>query len=189
MSQFKKKKSEIINIFQTQGRIFWTWDPPNERSLPTQDNTKKEKIESGILHNLAHTVTKNVLRLPKVGIIKCKAMKSTTYRFEQEGQCTYNVILSRVQESFLPWKSNKYYILVCACEHECRYSGSWACACAYVHVDLLIRMQRVCAILWRHLWPPRSPPHFSILSHKRCDFRKKAIKNKICVLIFSTTFV
>ena len=31
--------------------------------------------------------------------------------------------------------------------------------------------------------------YFSTLSHKRCDFRKKVIEHKMCVLIFSTTFV
>jgi hypothetical protein len=32
-------------------------------------------------------------------------------------------------------------------------------------------------------------PYFSILSHKRHDFREKIIQHKIRVLIFSTTFV
>jgi len=31
--------------------------------------------------------------------------------------------------------------------------------------------------------------YFSTLSHKRHDFRREVIENKICVLIFSTTFV
>jgi len=31
--------------------------------------------------------------------------------------------------------------------------------------------------------------YFSTLSHKRNDFREKVIERKICVLIFSTTFV
>jgi hypothetical protein len=35
---------------------------------------------------------------------------------------------------------------------------------------------------------PRSPLHFSTLSHKRCDFRKNVIEHKISVLILSTTF-
>jgi hypothetical protein len=37
--------------------------------------------------------------------------------------------------------------------------------------------------------PPLSPPYFSALFHKPCDFRKTDILHKICVLIFSTTFV
>ena len=30
---------------------------------------------------------------------------------------------------------------------------------------------------------------FSTLSHKRHDFRKKSVENKMCILIFSITFV
>jgi hypothetical protein len=30
--------------------------------------------------------------------------------------------------------------------------------------------------------------HFSTLSHKRHDFREKVMENKMCVLLFSTTF-
>ena len=36
---------------------------------------------------------------------------------------------------------------------------------------------------------PRSPVHFSTLSHIRCDCRKKGIEYKMCVFIFCTTFV
>ena len=32
-------------------------------------------------------------------------------------------------------------------------------------------------------------PHFSALSRKRHDFQGKVFKHKMCVLIFSTTFV
>jgi hypothetical protein len=32
-------------------------------------------------------------------------------------------------------------------------------------------------------------PYFSTLSHKRNDFPEKFIEHKMCVLIFSTTFV
>jgi hypothetical protein len=39
----------------------------------------------------------------------------------------------------------QYYILVCvcmlarACVRACGYPGAWACACAYVHIALLIQ--------------------------------------------------
>ena len=36
---------------------------------------------------------------------------------------------------------------------------------------------------------PHARPHFSILFHKRRDFRKKIIEHKMLVLIFSTRFV
>ena len=34
-----------------------------------------------------------------------------------------------------------------------------------------------------------APPYSSTLSYKRYDFRVKVIEHKMCVLIFSTTFV
>jgi predicted metallopeptidase len=39
-------------------------------------------------------------------------------------------------------------------------------------------MQRLCAIFWPFM-APLAPPYFSTLSHKRQDFRKKAIELKI----------
>jgi hypothetical protein len=36
---------------------------------------------------------------------------------------------------------------------------------------------------------PRSPSYFSAFSHKGCNFWKKFIEHKRCVLIFSTAFV
>ena len=39
-----------------------------------------------------------------------------------------NVSLSRVRESFLPWKSNKYCLLVSVC------MNARACVCTCVHV-------------------------------------------------------
>jgi hypothetical protein len=106
-----------------------------------------------------------------------------------------NVLLRRVRLSLLPSKSNKYYLMVCVCMRTrvcvraCGYPGAWACACAYVHVALLIQH----ATLMRHIVTsfvaPPAPPYFSTLSHKWCDFRKNVIYYKMCVLIFSTTFV
>jgi hypothetical protein len=62
---------------------------------------------------------------------------------------------------------------VCILARACVHPGAWACACAYVHRALLIQY----ATPMRHIETScvaiHSPLHFSTLSHKRCDFRKK----------------
>ena len=107
----------------------------------------------------------------------------TCFMSQQDGQCTYNVTLRRVRESLLPWKSNKYYMLVCwcmrarACVRACGYRGAWTCACAYVHVVLLIQhATRMCHIVTSFV-ALRSALCFSTWSHSRCDFRKKKLLN------------
>ena len=45
------------------------------------------------------------------------------------------------------------------------------------------------AMRMRHIaiWPRPAMQHFSTLSHKRYDFRKKVTEHKMCALISSTT--
>ena len=88
----------------------------------------------------------------------------------------------------LQWKINNNYILVflCALACVCVGVGAQALACACARLTLLIqhatRMRHiVCASL--------APPRFSTLSHKRHDFRENFTGHKMCVLIFSTTFI
>jgi hypothetical protein len=50
-------------------------------------------------------------------------------------------------------------------------------------------MQRACAVLYCHQWPCLAVPYFSTLFHKRHDFQGKLTVHKMCVLIFSTSFV
>jgi len=47
------------------------------------------------------------------------------------------------------------------------------------------------AMRWCRVVVYASPPvqYFPTLSHQRLDFRKKVTGHKMCVLIFSTTFV
>jgi hypothetical protein len=100
-------------------------------------------------------------------------------RKKPERQCKYNVTMRRVRESLLPYKSNKYYLLVCAC----------------VRVGTRARgrmLDRTFTLLMHHVTSfvaPQSLPYFSTLSHKRCDLRKKVTDYKMCVLTFSTNFV
>jgi hypothetical protein len=122
---------------------------------------------------------------------------STNERLTQDRQPTYNVTLSRFRQLLLPWKSNKYFLLVCVCVcvraacvcvrvSACGYPGLWACACAYVHVALLIQHATQMRHIVTSFVAPQSPPYVSTLSNKRCDFLKNVIEHKMCVLIFST---
>ena len=127
----------------------------------------------------------NNLWLPLVCIFKW-----FTYRFQcfpflqlkEKRECTYNVTLRRVRESLLLWKSDTYYIFLCVC--------------ACVHVGTRVRGQCVRVVLliqnsthMRHTVDLLASPYFSTLTHKRRDFRKNVIEHKMCVLIFSTTFI
>ena len=49
--------------------------------------------------------------------------------------------------------------------------------------------RNACAPYCNVIWPLGLVPYLSALSHKRCDFRKQVIEHKMCVLIFSTTFL
>ena len=80
-------------------------------------------------------------------------------------------------------------MLARACVFACGYPGAWPCACAYVHIALLTQHATRMRHIVTSFVAPRSPLNFSTLSHKRYDFRKKAIEHKMCVFIFSTTFV
>ena len=95
-------------------------------------------------------------------------------KIERKGQCTYNVTS---------------VLVIGLCAHACGYPGAWACACAYVHVALLIQR----AMRMRHVVTSfvaaRFPPYFAALSHKLCHFRENVIEYKMCVFIFSTAFV
>jgi hypothetical protein len=69
------------------------------------------------------------------------------------------------------------------CCHEKTNMGVayWSvCACAYVHVALLIQHATPLPHIVTSFVAPRSPLHFSALSHKRCDFRKKVIEREMC---------
>ena len=117
----------------------------------------------------------------------------TTVKTWQDTQCTYKVMLRRVYESLLSWKSNNYYIFLCvctrvranalmrACMRACGCPDAWAC------VALLIQHAKRINYSVTSFVAPLAPSYFSTLSHKRCGFRKKVRKHKMCVLVFSTT--
>jgi hypothetical protein len=112
-------------------------------------------------------------------------------KFQQARQCMYNVKLRRVRESLLQWKSNKYYLLVCVCVRACvracvhlsnRARGR---VHAHKHVALIIQHAKRIRHIVTSFVASSSPPYYSALSHKWCDFRKKKLLNVKCVLQFS----
>ena len=116
-------------------------------------------------------------------------------RHHKINQCTYNVTLRRVPELLLPLKSNKYNIYICVCVRaraRALLPGRvGVCirehACSLPYPAYIIRMRHIVTSFVAH----QAPQHFSALSHKRHDFRrkKKGIEHKMCVSIFSATFV
>jgi hypothetical protein len=92
---------------------------------------------------------------------------------------TYDVTLRSVRELLFPSKRNKYYLFVSV------WVRAWAVACACVLIQRATRMRHVVT----SFVVPLDPPKFSTLCHKRYDFLKKVTEHKMCVLIFSTTFV
>ena len=72
----------------------------------------------------------------------------------------------------LQWENNKYCVF-------------WVCVCSLMYPAR--NTHAPCCHLWSA--PTLQYFFFSTLSHKRHDFRRNFTKNKICVFIFSTTFV
>ena len=73
-----------------------------------------------------------------------------TRRHKQDRQCTYNVILRRVRELLLPWKSDKNYIFVCVCVYVRVRADARERGLVHAHAFMwscLSSIQRVYAIL------------------------------------------
>ena len=86
---------------------------------------------------------------------------------KQDRQRTYNATL--FVEPFLLWKSNKYQIF-------------WVCVCSlrYLACNVHVPYCHLCPVWVCHIFP-----HYLI----KGVIKKKVIDYKMCVLIFSTTFV
>jgi hypothetical protein len=81
---------------------------------------------------------------------------------------------------------------ICVCARACVNAcpGESACACACVHVPLLIQHATRKRHIVMSFVAPLTPPYFSTFCHKRHNFRgKKVNEHKMCVLISSTTIV
>ena len=106
-------------------------------------------------------------------------MELTNTRNLENKNNTDNVRIRQHRGAFrkplLLWKSNKHYMFVRVCVR--------ACTRMYLAIHHEIRMRHVMT----SFVAPLTSPHLSKLSHKRCDFRKKVIECKMCVLIFSRT--
>jgi hypothetical protein len=69
----------------------------------------------------------------------------TFWHFLTCTQCTYNLTLSRVHETTVAWKSNRYYIFLCVCVY--------ACVNAYVCVCGVGKRAPVCACAYSLTYP------------------------------------
>ena len=103
----------------------------------------------------------------------------------EDGQCTYNVTLRRVRESWLPWKSRKHhkFVCVCACVRvlERGRVNSRACSLAYPACNAYAPCcEVICGLLFHKI-----VRNYLI---KGTIFRKPLLNTK-CVLIFSTNFI
>ena len=73
-----------------------------------------------------------------------------------------------------------------SCNHCCR---GYTISITYsVCVSVALVIQHAHAP-YCHLWPAPLYNIFYTLSHKQHDFREKVIEHKMCILIFSTTFI
>jgi len=112
-------------------------------------------------------------RLITQDAVWCK--RKTQYR-----QCTYNVTLTCVRATIIAvekqWVSHSLSVCVCVCVCVCICSRRYPARNAHGP--------------YCHLWPSplyNSFPHF-LINGKILE-KKKVTEHKICVLIFSTTFV
>jgi hypothetical protein len=88
--------------------------------------------------------------------------------FQQERQCTYNVILRRVRETIVAVQKQKLLHIL-----------------SVESVALVIQHAKSMSSSILSSVASLAPSYFSTLSHKRHDFReKKMAEQKICVLIF-----
>jgi hypothetical protein len=106
----------------------------------------------------------------------------------KRGQCTYNVTLNQYCRGKAISVTYWSVCTCCVCVRACWYPGAWTCACTHVHLSLPIQHGTRMRHVVTSYVALRSPPHFSTLSHKRCDFREKKKKTLFsikCVLRFS----
>ena len=105
------------------------------------------------------------------------------------------------KQYYTTWVWVWVWVCVCECVSECVWVYAYESVCVWVCVWVWV-CECVCvggAVSTQHamrisrilLSSVACPPlqYFSQLSHKRQDFRRKVIENKMRVLILSTTFV
>ena len=105
----------------------------------------------------------------------------------------HNVTMRRVHETTVAVESNMCSIVcvcVCACVSVRRCMGPRACVNGSVCVwPYLSSMQSACAVLYCHLWPLWLHHIFRRYLVNGTIFGGGNTEHKMCVLIFSTTFI
>jgi hypothetical protein len=121
----------------------------NQNDLRSTQSIMKEKIKFFLIcaSNLMSLRPSVFDTLPADLLSTCLilqpwALSTDTFIFNM--QCMYNITLKSVRESFLLWKRNHYYLLICACMLVLGRVG----VCMRISsCSLQIKLQRVCAIL------------------------------------------
>jgi hypothetical protein len=126
------------------------------------------------------------INIPFVKILMYTTTRHTIYVYRNIEARSRNCCCCGKAKSIVYW-----YVCVCVCVYACMWvPGRVDVSMHTVHIALLIQHATRMRHIVTSFVAPRSAPYFSTLSHKRCDFRRKKVtEHKMCVLIFSTTFV
>ena len=167
------------------------WNYPSATTISVDETTMMIEGKS-LSETLGHIYQNTRRHIPGGGNLHshlCENLKGRT----NAAACVH-ISKNRRGNVRVTWHWHETAVCVCLCVRVCRArggvdvgAGARARACTCPRVALLIQqaMRRIILSFAASL----APPHISTLSHKRRDFRKNVTEYKMCILIFSTSFI